>query len=223
MKNIIFFLIFFPIFLSCKKDKTEEPLKMNYKYFPYKVGFEAIYDVKYIEYNDFTQTIDTTYFQIKEFCESDFKDASGHYAIKILIYQKPDSLSVWTIKEVTFAQLIGNNAIKVEENIKYIKLVFPVNTDKKWNANSYNNEGEQYYEYKQIDKPYILENKIYDSTLTVLQANIETKINKKYAVEVYSKNIGLIYKKYVDYDKEVTGVIFKGIDYEWKLRSYKLN
>jgi len=53
----------------------------------------------------------------------------------------------------------------------------------------------------------------FDSTLTVLQNDYTTIISRDYSVEVYARNTGLIYKKYINLQKEVTGVIKSGIDY----------
>ena len=64
---IAIILLAFVIFIfSCKKDKDIVVVDLGYNYFPDKKVTFVIYQVDSLFYNDFTSTIDTFQFQIKE-------------------------------------------------------------------------------------------------------------------------------------------------------------
>ncbi|PJA07890.1 MAG: hypothetical protein COX70_05320, partial [Flavobacteriales bacterium CG_4_10_14_0_2_um_filter_32_8] len=72
----IFFLISIFIF-SCSKKEEVIPPDLGYDYAGLEVGRYIIYDVDSFYYDDFTDTIDTSYFKIKEVVDSKFTDLEG--------------------------------------------------------------------------------------------------------------------------------------------------
>ena len=65
-----------------------------------------------------------------------------------------------------------------------------------------------------------LKNQNYDSTLTVLQQDEETLINKDYEIEVYTKKSGMIYKKVQHIQMQALGNITQGVDMTYTINSY---
>lgn len=157
-----------------------------------------IYDIKEIEIDRPVGKFDTTRYQILEIIESEYIDDEGNNALRIERYKRDNENSTWIIKDVWSAGFISHSVYKTEENIKYIKLIFPVSEGKKWNGNAYNIIGEQEYEITEIDIPCSLTDLSFDSVLTVIQLNDTSLIDKKYMVEKYAKNVGLIYKEIID-------------------------
>jgi len=222
MKNPRLILIVFATILfwsSCKKE-TVEPVEMGYKYFPVNIGHWAIYDVDSISYNDFTGLIDSFKYQIKEIVESDFIDNQGRTSQRLERYIRLSDTSAWTIKDVWFETLTASTAERVEENLRMIKLVFPISDSFEWNGNNYNIIGEQKYSYQDVFTPALINNISMDSTVTVMQKNSQTLISEDYQKEIYAVHVGMVYKKYVALEKQPTGTITSGIDYSYTLRSY---
>jgi hypothetical protein len=214
-KEIIlsFITLTFIFFTSCKKEVVPEHIDFGYTYFPVNISHYIIYDADSIVYNDFTGTVDTFSFEVKHYFESEFIDNSGRTCQRIEIYKRNNDTLPWQIKHVWHSIRTEYTAEVVEENIRYIKLSFPVKKFKKWNGNAYNTEGEQIYKYISVDEPYANKYLYFDSTLTVLQKDDSTLINTDYAAEIYARNIGLVYKKYLHLEKKITGIIKKGLDY----------
>lgn len=206
MKKIITYtsviLFFISGIYSCKKDSETTPPDLGYEYFPDDVGKYIIYEVDSIGYDDFLPSPpDTTRYLLKEFVESIFIDNSGRPTMRIERYKKMYNPSVpydslpWILSDIWTANRTATTSEKVEENIRYIKLVFPVAKGKEWNGNVFNTLGQKEYEMTSIDKPATIGGLLFDSVITVTQYLQKTFIDTIIEEEKFAKHIGLIYKK----------------------------
>ena len=92
----------------------------------------------------------------------------------------------------------GIRAELIEENQRVIKLVFAPTLSKQWNSNAYNLYEETDSYYRDIHKDTIINNYKFDSTLVVEIETFFSLIDTIQHYEMYSKNVGLIYKHDVD-------------------------
>lgn len=218
--RFLFVIIIIPVFFSSCKKETAEPVEMGYKYFPVNTGHWVIYNVDSISYNDFTGETDSFRYQIKEYVESVFIDNSGRTSQRLERYIRYSDTADWIIKDVWFETLTASCAERVEENLRMVKLIFPVEESQTWDGNAYNTLGAQTYKFQDVHTPAVINNVSLDSTLTVIQKSSTTLISEDFQQEIYSVNIGMVYKKYVSLVKEPTGEITSGIDYSYTLQSY---
>lgn len=101
-------------------------------------------------------------------------------------------------------------AVRNEGNLKFIKLVFPVIKGKSWDGNAlFDAEntivriaGEPIKMYELWDYRYnetgiskTLNGIDYKNVVSVIQTDTENSIEKRYSLEEYAKDVGLIYKK----------------------------
>ena len=202
--------IAFGIF-SCKKDKTILP-DMGYAYFPDYTGKSIIYDVDSFYYNDFTKHIDTFKFQLREKFESAFLDNQNRRTMRIERHiknynpQVPYASLPWVFKNIHVANRTGTTAETVEENIRYIKLAFPVKEVQSWNGNAQNTFAPCSYRYDFFNVPRTIGNIYFDSVLQVNQYNEGTLISKKLYIERYARHIGLVYKQVIDIESQPHGI-----------------
>ncbi len=194
--------------------------KLYHEYFPVNTGHWVIYNVDSIVYDDFTGNIDTFHYQVKEVFEEKFIDDSGKEAIRLERFIRWETDQDWQIKNAWVARLLPSRAEKVEENIRFIKLAFPVKINKNWNGNAYNSMPEQTYRYTDVHKPYTINELSFDSVATVLQKDDKTLISKEYQVEKFAKNAGMIYKEYINLKTEVDGSVISGVDYRYEIVDY---
>lgn len=204
---------------SCKKD-VAPPLDVGYGYFPTNVGHWIIYDVVTIEHDAPVNKHDTAVFQIKEIIESTFLDNEYRETQRIERYLRSDSTLPWVIKDVWFSNLTSSTAEKVEENVRFIKLIFPISLEKTWDGNVSNPQDIWNYEYTEVDAPYTINILSFDSTVTVLQIDEGNLIEKNYALEIYAKNVGMIYKELLLLETEVDGTITIGSELTMNINSY---
>ncbi|MCH7605309.1 hypothetical protein IID24_04970 [Patescibacteria group bacterium] len=225
MRTII--LISIILFLaSCKKD---DPIVVDvgYGYFPVEIGSWIIYDVDSTVWDDFDKiSIVTNYkYQIKEVIESSYLDAQGRETLRWERYKRDSVTGPWVIKDVWVVNKTASTVEKVEENIRFIKLVFPVNLSKIWDGNAANTMEEWDYQYTEIDAAKTVGGLSFDSTLTVLQQDFNPWIYYDYFEEYYAKNVGMIYKKALHWEKTDANldwdVDYKGgYDYTMTINSY---
>lgn len=190
------------IFNACNDDATEsEPSGLIYSYFPVNVGHEVIYDVIHITKDEFTGIQDTAIYQLKEVIESHFSDAAGRETQRLERYTRNTPADPWLIKDVWTSNLTPERVEKKEENITYVKLVFPINSSVEWNGNALNEKDLQMYEYTNLHQAIQVGGISFDSTLTVLEADEVLYDSTLYQMETYAPGVGLIYREnnYVKY------------------------
>ena len=198
----VILLGFFVFPVSCKKDEEVKTTNVGYSYAGAEVGRWIIYDVDSTDYNlGKAGVIQNFKFQIKEVIESEYLDAEGRPALRIERYKRlyndtvPYDSIPWVLKDVWSANITNTTFERVEENIRFIKLAFPVKQGKRWNGNAKNTEDEWDYEYMDTDQRRSFGNLSFDSTLWVQQKLDSSLVHKIDSLEIYAKNIGMIYKK----------------------------
>lgn len=160
-------------------------------------------------------------YQVKDQVEGTVTDALGRPGWRIVRYLRDftdTSDADWT-PLLTYQVIPSSQNIEVNEaNFRYIKLITPVRDGVTWHGNGFlpdnpykdfypfsNDQDIQNwdYTYSDVGTPLTLNNKNYDSTITVTQIAdstnlpIQTNIpaSKTLWVEKYAKNIGLVYKQ----------------------------
>ena len=211
---IISFLVF-----SCKKNETQKTASapnQYYSYFPLKVGNTYIYRIDSLKYNLFAGKYDSTTSYLKEVIDSPFIDNAGETAFKVLRYWARDTLKGWASIHTWTAKRNGQMAETWEENIRYVKMMFPVALSKSWNGNLYNTIDsfrEYNYNYSEVNKsftmPYYWVK--YDSTTLVEEINWLDSLERIIKRDRYATGIGLIYRE--DMDTDWTGKTHRGDNY----------
>jgi hypothetical protein len=187
---------------SCKKDAASTSVDLGYNYLPDEVGRYIIYEVDSISYDDvLPRPPIITRYLLKEVIASTFVDNTGKPALKIERYYKMynDSVSydsiAWTGPRVWSANKSSTDFQKFEENVRFIRLVFPVKEGKQWNGNSFNTLGEKEYEIISVDEEETINSIGFDSVVTIKQFEQINIIESRFETEKYARNVGLIYKQ----------------------------
>ena len=129
----------------------------------------------------------------------------------------------WVMTDVWTATPQQGFYERYEENVRYVRLNYPVVEGKDWNGNAYNTFNEWNYEYENVHQSHTTGAFTFDSTLTVNQRDNINIIDNETAFEVYAKDVGLIEKHYTDQVKSIsTGDITSGTSMNWILLDYSL-
>ncbi len=192
------------LLLACTKKQNEEAPDIGSDYFPGTKGSYIVYDVDSTAYT--ALPVDTIHakFLIKEMIDSVFADNQGRPTLKIVRYKKtysptiPYSQMSWEIQDVWAANKTVSTAEVVEENTRFIKLIFPVKSGKTWNGNAQNTIGEWNYKYENVDEALTINNLSFDKTLVVNQKYYPTLISYQRYTEKYAKGVGMIYREITD-------------------------
>lgn len=209
-------------FFSCKKNETAQPAYLGYDFFPSDTGRYITYNVTEIIWNDFYNPpqIDTSYYQLKEFRESIYKDNEDRNCIRIERYQKNNDTLNWELEDVWSACATNKWVEKTEENVKYMKLVFPLKEGTFWDGNLFNTNEEQEYSFEDVFRPYTINEQTFDSTVIVSQKEEITLINRDLQYEIYARNVGMIYKRFLQVQTETSGEIKSGLDVTYEIKEW---
>ena len=192
------------LFFGCKKSNNE-PVNYYYSYFPLEVGSWIEYDVTDIVHKMIGS--DTSVYQLKEITTEEFLDNEGRLTYRVERYWRNDSNANWSIQDVWYSNKTKTTAEKVEENVRFTKMIFPINTSKYWNGNAFNNLEEWEYSYDSLHTPKLINNLSFDSTITVIQRDNENVVEYEKVKEIFAVDIGLIYKSHIDLDINLANIL----------------
>ena len=208
--------------IGCKRTLypyPDNPLT-NY-YLPLEVGKYAIYALDSVNFYYYGQLDTVTHYLAKDSVEHSMVDNLGHTSWVVVRYLSPvTGPPVWTPSETNVVTPSSQSIEELENNLRFIKLAYPMKDSFAWNGNSYlpTNPFQDYftfsspeninlntwvYTYQNVNQPFTAGGKDYDSTLTILQYNDSTNVpvvidtlfgSKTYWSETYAKNVGLIYR-----------------------------
>jgi len=168
MKNnliFIYLIVFFSLLNSCNKQGEVDFLDFNYDYYPLDLNQEREYLVTDILHNSLGS--DTVVYFLKEVITQEFVDQQGDIAFRLERYWKMDSIAQYSLKDVWTTKKTSRTAQKVEENIRFTKLIFPISRGSFWNGNGFNYLAEKEYYYDSINESSTFGFNSFDSTVYV--------------------------------------------------------
>lgn len=218
LPQVLTVLIFFVLSLfigSCGKNETDTLPDLAKDYYPLQIGKTLIYDIDTVIYDPQPGNkvqIDTFKWQVKEVFIDTFKDITGLLTYKIERSERPRGSSAnFEVRKIFTAALSGNEALRTEDNLKFIKFPRFLGERTTWDGNVYCDQsliievaGERMglfskkwnYEVLSLGVAEKIGTKDFTDVLTV-RAQSDTRIltEKRYNLEKYAKGIGLVYKE----------------------------
>lgn len=191
------------LLFSCR-DKTDT-LNIDYQtaYFPLDSGHYVTYQVDSIFSYSSDAARDTQSYQLMEVVGDTFYDNLGELNYELNLYRRENSNAQWNFDRKWYAKKGDRNVQKQEDDLRFIKLVFPPEQNKSWNGNAYIPDNDNYKDFKDwdyffvnVNEPYSINSFSFDSSLTVSGVDDETFISKRKRKEVYAKNVGMVYQEY---------------------------
>jgi hypothetical protein len=224
MAKVIFGLfILLSIMQSCKPIYYKVEPEVGLSYFPLQKGHAVTYRVDSTIYDDFGQgNVYTNSYYMKDVVDSSFFNLENKLTHVVLRYMRP--IASPDFKLIKSYMVVGNNqrVEVVEDNLRYIKLVFPYSTSITWLGNNFisSTSSSPYDFLSDWDCRYInfggthqYENFNCDSTVTVRQyalVSSDTVSATAYgeviiANETYAKSVGMVNKLLYVWEKQVQG------------------
>lgn len=195
IKLAVLFL-FTVLLFGCQPQNEEKVVDFGYSYFWSGDGFYLVYQVDSTVHTGSSDVVHS--FQIKEIHKEWFTDGENDAAMRIEQWKKGDGEDVWQPYKVSVQKRTITTGERVEDNLRWIKLVFPLEEGKEWNGYAYTTLGESEFFMSDVNRPFQVGGFAFDSTLKVVHYDTETFLSEKSRFEYYGKNVGLIHKKCVD-------------------------
>ncbi|GAB3318877.1 hypothetical protein GCM10027299_10950 [Larkinella ripae] len=181
--------------LTACQTGTELP-SAGYDYQPLEPGHYWIYDVSEQRFSLNGAPTTQTY-QLREIITHAYTAITEETLYRVERHRRASDSQPWQPDSVGSLQIREDQLIKTENNRSYVKLVFPVIDQFQWNGNAFNANGEDLYQVKNAGKPYAVLNQPFTETATVVQQNDSTLVSQDKRLEVYARQVGLIYKETV--------------------------
>ena len=227
------FLLIFSglVLLSCETETiSPSSLRLGTSYFPLEVGNFRDYAVQDISYT-LQNEPDTQQYFLREIIADSFPGNGGEFVYRLERFSRYETDQEWKLDSVWTARTNAQRAIVVENNLPFVKLVFPFADNLQWDGNGLNAKPADTYELQSTSDALLEEiNSPLDSLLmqsiTVIQSDITSLVSDSLFSETYVDQVGLFYKKSVALqycaDQECLGqyLIEFGRDYRQTLIAY---
>ena len=214
---ILLFTVLLVSIFSCSENEIEVPDDsiFGYEYFPLGLGYEWIYAVDSVLISQAgTNNVISSSF-IKEELIEVITDTDDKKEFKLQRSYKKDSISQWQITDIWIVQSDESLAIRKEENLSFVKLVFPAVDGTKWDGNIFFDDEKKFpvaaenitvykdweYQINEIASKTV-GGTLYSDVLDVSHIDDVTFISKRFSTESYAKGIGLIERKMEIFDTQ---------------------
>lgn len=202
----IFSVIIILLLTSCGDETIEVDGTVSGKeYFPVEEGREWVYSSDSIVYDENEGIIDT----LRGFIKERITDVNGEGRFVIERSFRKNVDEPWEVSDIWSGRLEDTRAIRTEENLSFIKLIFPPSINRSWDGNALFDQnveiviaGEPLRPYQGWDYQIAAVNGTYnnemistDDVIDVLQVDEESFIDRRYSLERFAKNIGMVEKR----------------------------
>ncbi len=184
--------------VGCGEDESVKQLS-DAEYFPLRKGFYQVYAVHERNYQLQVEIENLTY-QLKTEVVDSFVNQEGGYTYTIHRSKRNTPTDAWQFQQVWSVRMNAASVVVSEENVSFVKIVFPTIQLRKWDGNALNSFPADEYVLAATGKSYPLETGITTGEYiqVVQEDSFDPVLFLEKRIEVYARNIGLIYFERTD-------------------------
>ena len=211
--------------MGCDPKPEAFPDGAGFGYFPLETGHFVEYEVHEIRYAVASTPVEARYL-LKEVCGQSITSSTGQEQYRLERYRKNQPQQSWVLDSVWTAYRQPDRAVRVENNVPYVKLRFPVRDRATWNGNELNTLPPQDYEARLSTTPVSYQELSFPRSLTVVQRYDSTLLTLDKSLEQYAPEVGLIYQESTSlvYCQDVNcigeGIIESGVQRQMRVLRY---
>jgi hypothetical protein len=206
-----FILIFTVALAGCKE--TEKAPEIGLQYYPADKAHTNIYQIDSITFRGDLENGNQIVFFSKEVIVESSNHQGEIKLIQEVFYATQYPTDDWQF-DFKFATTINEReVIENKRNIIKKKLSLPIKDKGRWDENVFNMEAPYFMTYQNIGESFDVLTKKYAQTVTASLIEVNDIVEILSSTSVYAVNIGLIYKKRVNIQKQQKS----GYIYEKKL------
>lgn len=186
-------------------------IEQGYEYFPLAIGLSWEYQVDSITYDpDIGGTrVDSSTSFLREVIIDTLPNTAAETTYIIERSTRSNPNQPWQVLNTWTASRTDNLAVRTEDNLRIIKLTFPIREDSRWDPTLFIDptleiivEGETIEAFKNWDGRVLATNQMqslfgtdYESVLFSQLADDENLIERRLITEQYAPNVGLIFRE----------------------------
>lgn len=194
-------------------------LDMGHEYYPLDLGQTRYYEADSLTFKPVPGGIqvDSVHFFIRETVSDTFRDAGDQLRYRVDRYIRGDESETWRPGRALSAARTDRQAILQEDNLPYVKLLFPLKAGLAWDGNRLfaadelrqRVAGELVEVFKEwtssvvdVGQAMSIGDQNYEQVATVLHADFESVVDIRRVEERYAKGIGLVYREMLIMDSQ---------------------
>lgn len=200
---------------ACGNREVEDiAIDHGYDYFPLEVGRSWIYQVDSITYDPALNgtAVDSIRTFVREVIVDTLTGNDGGLLFRAERYERLSDSLPWEIRKVFTLSRDEQRAFRTEDNLRFVKLVFPPQQGRRWEGNAFFNpftqvtvKGERMEMFKSWDYRQLTDGEaltlgglLFEDAITVQNADSrDNVIELRVATEQYARGVGLVYR-YLD-------------------------
>lgn len=180
---------------ACRKEQAEQP-DLGYGYFPRTVGAWIEYQVDSSWRDQSAGVQGSVSYRLKEKILERYIDPAGREAWRIHRFVLgPDS--TWVVRDVWTSTRDDRAAEVTEENLRRLKLAFPVREATRWDLNVYNTEPALEVACREVGSAWSGGGLSYPRTVLVRSTVPPNLVDTIIHQERFADGIGMVHKRWV--------------------------
>jgi len=247
MKSIyVLFLGVIIVFSSCGENEIEKPDDSiyGYDYFPLEVGHTWEYQVdSVLIFQGGTDNIFSTSY-IQETITELIAEEGDEKTYRMERSYRNDLSEPWQLQDIWQISISDSKATRTEENLRFIKMVFPATDGTKWDGNVFFDANKEFtvaangvsiyqdwsYKIESLDLTKEYNGITYPNVMQVSHVDEESLISRRFSEEHYAQNVGLVERRMEIFDSQNGDTALdwlvraeKGFQLHQTLRSFTTN
>jgi hypothetical protein len=211
-----FALLFVLVALAACSDRStgtyDDPTVEQQQYFPLSIGHTVDYQIDSVVFNEVSGiglVRDSSTTLVREVVADTLRDPSGNLQWKIERYERKTASEPWEIADIWSAEINDKQAVRTEENLRFLRLVFPMDRRSEWNGNLWIDPfrsiivaGQNIrpftnwsYEVDSIGIARNIGNFSFDDALIVTEVDETNIIERRLSRSIYAKGVGLVFRE----------------------------
>lgn len=208
--NVILLLLLtaLALFTSCDPEiEKVDKDNFGYQYYPLTVGNEWIYEVDSFLYSNEGLLKDSSHWFVKERIKETY--LSGSEDLFVLERSISTDQLNWKVSDIWTIEKTNSSIKKTEENLTFVKLVFPPTINTRWDGNIFLDNSDtilvfgeflvpfKYWDYKIVDEiiDYEVAGVVYPKVLKIREVEDDPEssiLEYKNSFVYYAENIGVV-------------------------------
>lgn len=184
----------------------------QYAYFPLAIGKSVTYTVDSIRYDpapDGNIRRDSVRVFLRETITDTLRGNGGQLLFVVERQERRADTAAWALKNVWSAVRTTTQAIRTEDNLRFLRLVFPFDSRTAWDGNVWIDPDQEIeiagetlrpfanwlYRVDSLDLPGTVGAFVFDSLLVVTETDEDNLFERRLSRAKYAKNVGLVWRE----------------------------
>lgn len=212
MKKLILVYVIFALISCVAESESNTIFDAGYDYFPLAdEGTTFTYDIELTTFSNSGMDVEKSIFVQREDVIESSALSNSKSTYKTEVWQSRSGSDPWNYISVNTTELNELQGIQSVDSDRIIKMVFPIEIEREWDGlgligetHPINITGEQIDFYKNWNFKILgfESNEQYSDILVIQQADYDNGLERRYSIEKYAKNVGLIYAEQMILDTQ---------------------